>query len=267
MFRAVGIASPAAIESPESYEAAIPYYREHSYTYIPMPTAGTYYHVVDEEMRQIDEAQYVDPGITMLAAFDLLMEYPFLLIDRTEMQTAAHSDREPADDTGDELGEDKQLYIITLADANKRRARELFYHVISEFEIQLAKLVKGEYPDSLIKEATDEEVERWYRAKLEGLEMHIAEHMYLSTLLKVIGNEEALFEQLGFPSKTQFDNGLGGLNQLRHKVMHPTRALVHDVDDLEKQVDRVRRAQDALGSLDSSVIQSRQPESINFSDS
>lgn len=44
--------------------------------------------------------------------------------------------------------------------------------------------------------------------------------------------------------------------------MHPTRALVHDSKDLEKQVDRVRRVQIALQHLDRDQIQPDYPMMI-----
>ncbi|MDR5657700.1 hypothetical protein RH831_10985 [Halodesulfurarchaeum sp. HSR-GB] len=289
-FRAQGIISEADTETIESYESNRSHYRENNFTYIPIPSSDKYYHVTDEELRDIDEDQYIPPELSMMAAFERLEKHPFLLVDlfmdfeypdegdqdfvpsgesnydiMGETYTASEVVEE-SDSLLDELSDkesyaekqvndilwfnEERYHILTLADVNKRRSRELFYHVLSEFEIELSNLIKSHYPNSIIPGVKETEIERWYRAKIDELEIHITEHMNLSSLLKVGGKNEEIRGSFGFSSRSQFDEHLGGLNDLRHKVMHPTRALVHDKQDLEDHVDRVRRTQDVLKTLE-----------------
>lgn len=83
--------------------------------------------------------------------------------------------------------------------------------------------------------------------------------MHLTTLMKIVGKSEWLRQQFGFESRNQFDKQLGGLNDLRNHVMHPTKILVHNRDDLSKMVDRVHRATDALKEFHHDDVDSEFP--------
>lgn len=262
-FRAFGIASEADIESIDTYEDNISQYEKKTYTYIPIPEEDKYYHVRDSELRELNDEQYIHLDTTMMGGFELLLDHPFLLYaPKMEFDAAPESAGRKFQPTA-ELSEDNDVenryHIITLADVNKRRAGEMFYHALSEFEIQLAKQVKKHYPNSLIEDADEDEIERWYRAKIDQLEMHITEHMHLSTLLTVGGKHDEIQDAFGYPSRNQFDEDLGGLNNLRNKVMHPSRGLVHDREDLESEMDRVRRIKQALEELDGDLVQPDYP--------
>jgi hypothetical protein len=160
-----------------------------------------------------------------------------------------------------ESAKDYRYSIITLADVNKRRARELFFRVLSEFEVILSGLVEVEFPDSttLFHDANAEAIGRWEKSKLDDLVVHISEHMYLTTLMKIVGKSESLRGQFGYESRNQFDNDLGGLIPLRNKVMHPTKTLVHNTEDLSKNIGRLHRAIDAVEEFHQEEIESEFP--------
>jgi len=300
LFTAKGIASSAKTSTIDSYEDEIEEYQEQDYTYIPMPDDGQYYNLARDELREIEREQYLHPDTPMLDAFSKLQEYPFLLFD--DFRTFSSEDgayisegiteinlpdgsfradtiaKNPDDfrerydeetpmkiiDTFEDMASER-YWILTLADANKRRARELFYRVLSEFEVQLAHLIEQEYPDSesLFTEAKPEAIGRWQKSKIDELVVHISEHMYLSTLLKIVGKSDNLRERMGYSSRNQFDKDLGGLVDLRNRIMHPTQTLVHDTDDLEKEINRVNRAVEALDNLDAKEIQPKFPRSVD----
>jgi len=299
-FTAKGIASSAKTSTIDTYEDEIEEYQRQDYTYIPMPDDGQYYDLGRNELREIDREQYLHPDTPMLDAFSKLQEFPFLLFDdfRTfrsedegyisegiveynfpdgsfradEIANNPHDFRERYDDetltrvvNSVENMASERYWIVTLADANKRRARELFYRVLSEFEVQLSYLVEQEYPDSesLFTEAKPEAIGRWQKSKIDELVVHIAEHMYLSNLLKVVGKSNNLREKMGYSSRNQFDKAFGGLVDLRNRIMHPTQTLVHDSDDLEKEISRVNRAVEALDNLDAKEIQPKLPRSFD----
>lgn len=300
LFTARGIASSAKTSTIDSYEDEIEEYQEQDYTYIPMPDDGKYYDLARDELREIEREQYLHPDTPMLDAFSKLQEYPFLLFD--DFRSFSSEDGEyisegitefnfpdgsfRADEIANNPDDFRERYddetwinvvdsvenmaserhwIVTLADANKRRARELFYRVLSEFEVQLAHLVEQEYPDSesLFTDAKPEAIGRWQKSKIEELVVHISEHMYLSTLLTVVGKSDNLRGRMGYSSRNQFDKDLGGLVDLRNRIMHPTQTLVHDSDDLEKEIGRVNRAVDALDNLDAKEIQPKFPRSAD----
>ena len=129
----------------------------------------------------------------------------------------------------------------------------------------MAHLIEQEYPDSesLFTEAKPEAIGRWQKSKIDELVVHISEHMYLSTLLKVVGKSDNLRGKMGYSSRNQFDNDLGGLIDLRNRIMHPTQTLVHGAGDLEKEINRVNRAIKALDNLDAGEIQPKSPRSAD----
>ncbi len=296
-FSTKGIASSAKVSSIDSYQNDIEEYREQDYTYIPMPDEGQYYDLSKGELGKIEQEQYLHPDTPMMDAFSKLQEYPFLLFDEfrsfspedgeyisegiteydfpdgrysaEEIVENADEFRERYDgnwahlvDAVDESASDR-YWILTLADANKRRARELFYRVLSEFEVQLANLVEQEFPDSesLFSDANPEAIGRWQKSKIDELVVHISEHMYLSTLIDLVGKTPNLREQFGYGSRNQFNKDFGGLVDLRNRIMHPTKTLVHDSDDLEQEIDRVNRAVGALENLDANELQPKFPKS------
>lgn len=276
------VASKADYSTLNDYESEISHYRERSYTYIPMPEDGQYYHIGKEELNEIASEQYVDPKTPMLAVFPKLEEYDFLLIDWFENLITGDTatfieDRLDGADAAEladkilknstevreqysetpliedfisavESTQDARYSIFTLADVNKRRSRELFFRVLSEFEVILSSIVEAEFPDSttLFHDASAEAIGRWEKSKLDDLVVHISEHMYLTTLMKVVGKAESLRRQFGYESRNQFDNDLGSLIPLRNRVMHPTKTLVHNTEDLSKNVARLHRVIDAI---------------------
>lgn len=301
IFTAKGIASQADVSDLSSYEDEISYYKEQDYTYIPMPKDGKYYHIADDEVRDIVNGQYLHPDTPMLDAFTKLQRYPFLLFDvfmgfecengeynPSGIQETEFPDKtvgwdkiaESPDQFREKYNEEKWTIVIdmaeqtsserhrilTLADANKRRARELFYRVLSEFEVQLAQMVKREYPnsESLFTEAKPEAIGRWQKSKIDGLVVHISEHMYLSTLMKIVGKSETLRGKMGYTSRNEFDD-LGGLIDLRNRIMHPTQTLIHNADNLAKEVSRIKRAVEALERFDNKEIQPEFPRTDDLS--
>jgi hypothetical protein len=70
--------------------------------------------------------------------------------------------------------------------------------------------------------------------------------MYLTTLMKIVGKSEELRGQFGYESRNQFDDDLGSLIPLRNRVMHPTKTLVHNTEDLSKNIARLHRVIDAV---------------------
>ncbi|MFD1513447.1 hypothetical protein [Halomarina rubra] len=294
-FTAKQIASEADCSTREGYESELDYYQQREYTYIPMPEDGRYYHVGMGELCEIDSNQYVEPDTEILTVFSILEKYDFALIDWYENLVTGDSavyiadqldgadaselamevledaeavrERYPDDDVIDDFifaiksTNELRYSIITLADVNKRRARELFYRVFSEFEVLLSTLVENEYPDStsLFYDASPEAIGRWQKSKIDDLVVHISEHMYLSTLMDIVGKSQSLRREFGYESRSQFKKDLGGLIQLRNRIMHPTKTLVHDTEDLSKTISRLQRAINAVDEFHRDETESEFP--------
>lgn len=282
---------PAEVETLESYENKIEYYRSKNYTYIPIPSRGKYYNTHQGWVRDIDEKQYIREGVHLMEVLRRLQSQPFLLVDRLKgtrfyiddgeflrrasfggygqidpEENRPEEFEEEMDFTADELKEkqpkiaeevidydyDDRYGIITLADLNKRGVKEMIYPVISELSSRLAQQIEAEHPDSqeVFNCIRPETVGRWQQDKLDGLELHISDYLNLIEMQEIIKNsDEEFVSKCGFSSKNQVQKQLGGINQLRNKVMHANRTLVHEREDIDDILRRIERAQNIIGDL------------------
>jgi hypothetical protein len=79
-----------------------------------------------------------------------------------------------------------------------------------------------------------------------GLEL-----MYLSDLITIVEKQEELRRQLGYQSRSKAKDALGGLNELRTRVMHLVKFLIKNrEDDLTSLQDRIGRIEKVLGLLE-----------------
>lgn len=137
--------------------------------------------------------------------------------------------------------------IVTYADLNKRPFRVLIYAFLAELEGSLGELVRSECPDGdefIRRYANDlrkRSIGAWVQAVENDVEIHPVERLNLSELVSIVASEEALWDDLDFPSKTQAKKSLGGLVDLRHDVMHPVRFLVREPSDASKLAERLSR--------------------------
>lgn len=292
LYRAVSIASSANIETEATYEDRIPFYKERSFTYIPLPFERKFYDIDNREMKEMNGEQFVHFDHFLMKILHIHRSNPFILLEPMYNSCRLYDER-PADRDVFELSGDSDVpsyieiisthsptspnefrvrdavaeypslksdfrdifenkfHIVTPADLNKREARKLPFNIIAELEMTIAKKIKEEYPDSrdLFPHARPHTIGRWQKACLEGTEIHIAEYMTLSGLLKVVGKSNSLLEECGFPSRNQLKKQLGSLDKVRNRVMHTNRTLVHGQEDIEKLVDRLQRAEGAISQI------------------
>ncbi|OUJ18528.1 hypothetical protein AMET1_1447 [Methanonatronarchaeum thermophilum] len=231
----LALSSKAEVDSVSGVEDNIEYYREKGYDFVPIPSENLYFCVKDEEFKELDSDQVLEVGSGILDAVRYLDRYPFVLIEDVD-----------------------GFFIITVADLNKRCVREAVYPLIVDLEKKLSNLIVSSYPNpgdnDLIARLGNHTVGYWYKSKLEGVELHIAEYMSLSDMVNVIQNDKELVSQCGFSSKTQFNKHFSGLVDLRNKIMHPNRTLFHSQDDVSKFLGRIERIKTVLGELECGCV-------------
>jgi hypothetical protein len=259
-------------------------YVENDYSYAPLPLDWEFYDFEREEFRGLDENQMFPIDGSIVWALKQLVESPFLLMEmgptgfyihegeiknryeddfdeeeayhfyRTTVAVKEHP--ELIDELWDLAQEESVFWIATLADVNKRKVREALYPLIAELESRFSSEVKGSDfdTDDLIPELRPDTVGRWKQAQLQGINLHIAEQMSLSELARIIEKDAALREEFGFESRNQFNNSVGGLIELRNQVMHPTRPLIWNKDDLINLVERIDRAESIIEAHGGRII-------------
>ncbi|AEM58716.1 hypothetical protein HISP_15995 [Haloarcula hispanica N601] len=150
----------------------------------------------------------------------------------------------------EELG---SLYdIITLADLNRRTVKQIAYPSVAELADVLSQQIQSEYPnpEPLYPQLKPATIGNWIQNKEEGLDVHIAEYMNLMEMKQIIvSSDDGFVEQCGFESKTKCRNKLGSINQLRKKIMHANRTLIHNEDDLHKTLERIETAQEIVDEI------------------
>lgn len=280
---------PAEIETFDSYEGRINYYKSQNYTYIPIPEDEKYYNTEEGWLRDINSEQYITEDTHLMEVLRLLQDQPFLLLDpysshpiiidksgdeptvlsRSETEDinpeseeiefisyAEAKNREPelaaqAEAMIDRDSDDK-WGIITLADINRRGVRVMIYVVISGLVSKLSRKIEEEYPNSekIFKHLRPVTIGRWQKDQLEGLEIHVAEHMNLVEIKQVVQASDSRFvNSCGFDSKSDVDR-LNSIKEVRNSVMHANRSLIYDRRDISEILEAISNAHDIIENMD-----------------
>ncbi|WP_339105949.1 hypothetical protein [Haloterrigena salinisoli] len=140
---------------------------------------------------------------------------------------------------------DNQYGIITLVDINKRGVKQMLYKVISELSASLGEKIESEYPDSntVLKHLRPVTIGRWRKDQINGLDMHVSEHMNLLEMMQVIQSSDSDFvEECGFESKSDVET-LHSINNIRNRVMHANRSLVYERKEISEILEMVNNSQ------------------------
>lgn len=222
------ISTTAEVKDLDNYEEAIPRFKEEDWTYMPLPQDGKYYNVKkDGELKQLDDAQFIQPDLHLLDVMEKLVEHDFLLVEQ---------------ESGYEMVNNSNL--------NKRKVKDILYPLFSELAEELANRIEEYYENSedmfgMVNEFT---LGTWYKAQQDDVELHIAEFLTLKSMIGIIKDNEPLMDKCGFDTDDDV-NELGGIEDLRNRVMHGNRTLVNDEDMLKKHLDRIERAERIVNRL------------------
>lgn len=75
------IAASAEVETLDTYEDRIEYYKEQQFTYIPIPSDSKYYETENDTLEDLHEDQIIPETKHLAEILALLKDHPFLLID------------------------------------------------------------------------------------------------------------------------------------------------------------------------------------------
>lgn len=222
------ISTPATTKRSGNYHEAIKEFEEEDWTYIPMPEDGKYYNIKnDKDPQDLVEDQLISPGLHILDVMEKLLDHPFLLVEQ------------------------KNSYeIINLSNLNKREVKDFLYPPLSELANSLSHQIEDYYEDSegLFGQVREHTLGTWFKAKQDDVELHIAEFLTLGSMITIIKGHDPLMDKCGFEDNDEVDE-LGGIKDLRNKVMHGNRTLVNDKEELEKHLDRIERAESIIQGM------------------
>jgi hypothetical protein len=219
------ISTPATTKCLENHDKAIEEFEKEDWTYIPMPEDGKYYNIKnDEDPQDLVEDQFINPNLHILDVMEKLLDHPFLLVEQ-----------------------ENSYEIINLSNLNKREVKDFLYPPLSELANSLSHQIEDYYEDSdgLFGQVREHTLGTWFKAKQDDVELHIAEFLTLGSMISIIKGHDPLMDKCGFEDDDKVDK-LGGIKDLRDKVMHGNRTLVNDQEELEKHLDRIERAENII---------------------
>lgn len=147
---------------------------------------------------------------------------------------------------------DERFQIITIADVNSRRMKDMLYQSLAELAAGLGNKIEQEYPDSesTFKYISPNPIGRWKKDQIQGLNLHIAEHLNLIDMLQVIqASDRDFVESCGFESKNDVST-LSKINQIRNSVMHANRSLIYDREDISRVLEVVNEADRIVSNME-----------------
>lgn len=202
---------------------------EEDFDYAPLRPydAQEYYDVEEDQIKSLDEEQYVQYNEPMLHCLNILTEYPLAIV--------THPDN-------DSYG------IVTPADFNSRVAKEYLYPFFAEAARSVSNLIEDRYdtiellPTYLGNRNNGEAANRWAQAREDNVELHIAEFLNLTDLKVVMTELTELREEIDLTSKTQCRDKFDDVARYRDKVMHPNRTMVADQEDIQRLAESIDAA-------------------------
>lgn len=253
----------ASIETRDSFKDNIEFYKNNSYSYIPIPWTDEYVDVEAGEIKDISENQRITQDTSLIEVLEKLKAEPFVLHD-------AVADSHDPDNLGDlsrdeyfEVTEDDDFYrykeeerwfIITWADFKKREAKEMVYPLVAELANRFSEAIEKHYDDSEeiveSKQLKPETVGRWYFDKKKGSVLHISEYLDMTEMKTLITNNPELVDFCEFESPKKGRNKIDKVKELRNRVMHANKTLVNSENDLDSLYDTLHLIDDILSTLE-----------------
>lgn len=146
----------------------------------------------------------------------------------------------------------ERFEIITVADLNKRKMKDMLYRIFAELVSSLADRIEKEYPesDAILKYLSPDTIGRWKKEQIEGLDIHISEHLNLIGIMNVIqASDNQFVRECGFNSKEDV-TVLSSINDVRNSVMHANRSLVYSRRDIDAVLGAIESSQRIISNMD-----------------
>jgi len=186
---------------------------ENGYDYAPIRPyhSREYYDVENNQVRSINEEQYIQYNQVIFHCINILTEYPFAL--------ATHPDRDC-------------WRIVTPADLNTRTAKEFLFTYYAEAAKAASVVIEKGYEPEDMPEVYEsarqggKAIDRWQKAVDKNVDLHPVEFMSIADMKEIVRNDEKILEKLGFLSKTQCKKVFDKIEKYRNKVMHGNRTVI-----------------------------------------
>jgi len=151
------------------------------------------------------------------------------------------------------VSENSIIGIVTLSNLNSRPVRVWLFSLLCEYETRLGNLIKDRISEEkIIEEIKDsnngrESIKRYEEDKRNGVDNHICEYLYLSSLVNIF-TKHKFFQELSYKNRKEFEK-LNTINEIRKLVMHPVRSIITSEKSLNTLFERLNKLTDVLFRL------------------
>jgi hypothetical protein len=150
--------------------------------------------------------------------------------------------------------------FITVSDFNKQPARAYLYTLLARLEVGLAELARRRFGADqspilgLLSTESRAEVEALYRPDVgAGEEGELVAYLDFSDLVRIAERDVEMRARIGDWSVAAWNRHVGGLVDLRNKVMHPVRNVVLTKGGLEQLQKREQRIREVIVKVDAAL--------------
>lgn len=145
--------------------------------------------------------------------------------------------------------------LVTISDLNRHVVLLALYEPLARFEISLADFVQrnsktDEWLPALAEHHQAEILGYWELSRRKNVDIGPMARCTLTHLITAVTKIRKLYTMLGFASRRQAEETLGGLPALRNNVMHPVRPLVlrpEDALEIAERLSRLREVAERIG--------------------
>lgn len=145
---------------------------------------------------------------------------------------------------------DRFVGLVTPADFNKVAARTAIYWLLAKLESGLIGVLRSAgFRESellaLLPQGRAARIRQHHATMAKNdVDVDLIESLYLSDIVQIASRKRRLFSVLGLTSRSEAERVLGGLVDLRNRVMHTNRPLLRnrrqDLLRLNERMDRLR---------------------------
>jgi hypothetical protein len=148
------------------------------------------------------------------------------------------------------------LGLIAVADLNRQPLRAVLYRFLARAESGLEQLVRSrcsepwEWLAKLGEQVQVRIIGYWELAKRQGIDVGPYAALTLTDLLHIVAGSPVLQAELAYKSRNDFSSATSSLVDLRNRVMHPVRPLVHTRVDVQRLTQRVENLEDLCSRVE-----------------
>jgi CBS domain-containing protein len=132
----------------------------------------------------------------------------------------------------------KEVGIVTYSDMNKGPVRAWLFLLVSKLEYLLIERIKKWYADPnlwlrKLSARRQAKIQRTFQNKRKAnVDTSYEDCLNLGDIIAIVESDEVLRSRFGYKSRSSCSKEIGGLENLRNCIMHPSDSLISSYEDI-----------------------------------